>query len=368
MNVIFVTAAYALEPSGGGVQRCTREYLTLLRAAGCDVTLKEYEIDRRPVTRLRRFLVPRPYADLIHPGVAEEVAEAAIQAKADWILFNQTEAGALAPQLRSAKTAGIRLGLLSHGTDSADFLHNLRITADGIATMVRRNSGALWLGRQLIAEMNFHRHCDLVFCLSETDRQLAQWLGGTCVHVLPRAVESTPLRWQPVAGRIGMVSTLNHGPNLEGLELFCRAIPPSAPAEFRLRLVGRPPEIGRALASRFPFVDYLGGLSDTELAAEACTWCGFANPIFCYPRGSSTKLAVPLSWRLPVVTTRAGARGYEWDESLVPLCETPDDFAAAAIHLANPDQARAAYPAHAALADRSPTISKIAETVRTALT
>jgi len=48
---------------------------------------------------------------------------------------------------------------------------------------------------------------------------------------------------------------------------------------------------------------------------------------------------VPLSWRLPLATTRAGARGYVWDENLVPLAETPADLAQLARQLSDPAQA-----------------------------
>jgi hypothetical protein len=142
-----------------------------------------------------------------------------------------------------------------------------------------------------------------------------------------------------VPGRLGTVSTLDHGPNLEGIERTAAAFDATGRPEVRLRLVGRPTTAGEALARRFRCLDYLGPLDDAAFAAEAATWCAFLNPIHCFARGSSTKLAVPLAWELPVVTTRAGARGYRWDESLVPLHEDAAAFAAAALRAADPAEA-----------------------------
>lgn len=363
--VVFVTADYTLRSPGGGVQRCTHEYLSVVRAAGFDVSVSAYAIDRRPLTRIQRLLFRRPYRNLIPDHFHREVAQAVQSTGARWVLFNQTESAPLVRPLAHLKQRGVRFALLSHGADSSDFLHNVRIRGGASAAGASSNE-AMWLGRQLFAEMEHHRQFDLVFCLSETDRQLAQWLGAPVVRVLPRVVENTPLPWRPVSGRIGIVATLDHGPNIEGIELLCATLA-RAPGHIRLRVIGRPPETGRRLAERFPFVDYLGPLSDADLEAEACTWCAFANPIFCYPRGCSTKLAVPLSWRLPIVTSRAGARGYAWDETLVPLFDTPDAMAVEARRVADPATARTLRDQVAVLSSRCPTTATLADTVRRAL-
>ena len=55
------------------------------------------------------------------------------------------------------------------------------------------------------------------------------------------------------------------------------------------------------------------------------------HPIFAYARGRSTKVGVVLGWGLPLVTTRAGIRGYVWDETLQPLFNTPAELARAAL-------------------------------------
>jgi len=366
-QAIFVSAAYALQPEGGGVQRCTREYLALLAAAGWQTHPVAYSADRRPWTRLRRRCAPEPYRNIIPPSFAQTVAEAVRARGAGWVFFNQIEAGPLIPVLAPLREAGVRFALLSHGVDSSDYLHEARIRATMQTSRPISRRDIRWLGAQLFAELEHHRHCDVVFCLSETDRQLEQWLGGRAVYVLPRIVDDAPLPWQPVAGRLGAVGTLVHAPNYEGLVLFCQALAAQPVGPIRLRLIGRPVEPGRRLATQFPFLEYLGPLSDAEFAAEARSWCAFVNPIFCFARGCSTKLAVPLSWRLPIATTRAGARGYVWDENLVPLVETPTDLAQLARQLSDPAQAARQRRAIDVLAAQSPRLVDLAAVVRAAL-
>jgi len=114
-------------------------------------------------------------------------------------------------------------------------------------------------------------------------------------------------------------------------------------------------------------VEYLGGLSDAELTQEAKTWCAFVNPLFCYPRGCSTKLAVPLEWRIPLATTRAGARGYVWDEALIPLVESPEELADLAQRLGNLAIAGIQRAAVVALAEKSPRPADLADLVKSTL-
>lgn len=355
---LFVSAAYALSDAPGGVQRCTREYLDTVQAAGLAVESLTYGIDRRPLTRLRRKLRRRPYADLIAPAFVDEVAAVIRSRKPRWVLFNQIEAAQMAPALADLRGDATHFALLSHGVDSSDYLHTVRVMSPG-----RERPHAPWLGRQILAEMEMHRHLDVVLCLSETDRVFHQWLGARSVQLVPRIVTSDPLPWHPVPGRIGTIGTLDHAPNLEGITLLCHAIQASG-APLHLRLIGRPESRGRDLAARFSCLEYLGGLTDAAFKAEAATWGAFVNPIFCYARGCSTKLAVPLGWHLPVASTRAGARGYRWDDSIVPLAEDPRELVALAVRLASASDARAAA---AALARQSPRLADVAAIVRSAL-
>ena len=359
-TAVFVTSANAMEPDGGGVQRCTREYLSLARAAGWTVHPVVYDFDRRPLTRLRRLLAPRPFRNLIPPDTLARTTALVRETGASWVFLNEVEAGPLARPLADIlRPSGIRLAILSHGADSTDFIHQARTRATVLGLERIHDKDALKLGRQLAVELEMHSAVDAVFCLSELDREVARWLGAPRVTVIPRAVEPAPLDWKPVAGRLGTVSTLVHAPNVEGIEATAAAIDASGCSDVRFRLVGGPPEAGNKLASRYRCIDYLGPLDEAAFAKEASTWCAFLNPIHCFARGCSTKLAVPLGWQIPIATTRAGARGYVWDESLVPLWDGPEAFAAGALALADPAAAAALRPGVQQLAARSPSIGAL---------
>ena len=366
-KALFSSASYALTPGGGGVQRCTREYLDVARLAGFEVELLPYDVDQSLGTKLRRRLFRRPYHDFLPKRAYSDCLRAFETSDAGWLFLNQVEPGPLAADLASRLPSDVRVAMLSHGLDSSDFLHYARFRGDRNG---RRPGGAWeswWLGRQLFEEMRQHRTYDVTFCLSETDQWIARWLGARDVVLLPRAVDFAPLEWKPVEGRVGHVATLVHAPNLEGLELLCREIGRQGAGQLRLRLIGSPRAKGEELAARHGFVDYLGPLSDEEMEKEAATWCCFTNPIFCYARGCSTKLAVPLGWRIPVVSSRAGARGYRWDEMLSPLADTPAELARETLRLADLAQAMEAKALCSRLADASPDMASVAERFREAL-
>lgn len=359
-TAVFVTSANAMEPDGGGVQRCTREYLSLARAAGWTVHPVVYDFDRRPLTRLRRLLAPRPFQNLIPPDTLARTTACVRDTGAGWVFLNEVEAGPLArPLAEILRPHGVRLAILSHGADSTDFIHQARTRAAARGLERIRDRDALKLGRVLAGELEMHSAVDAVFCLSELDREVARWLGAPRVTVIPRVVDPAPLDWKPVAGRLGTVSTLVHAPNVEGIMATAASIDASGRKDVRFRLVGGPREAGLNLANRYRCIDYLGPLDEAAFATEASTWCAFLNPIHCFARGCSTKLAVPLGWQIPVATTRAGARGYVWDESLVPLWDGPEAFAAGALELADPVAAAALRPGVQQLSARSPSIGDL---------
>ncbi len=349
---LFVSHASSLQPAGGGVQRCTREYAAVLTAAGYKLTYVSYVNDRVWLRRLRKKLFPQPYQYQLPPSFAGECAAKADQIGARWIFLNHGDTAPIAATLAARYPGKYRFALLSHGLDSTDYLHEIRIRAARIGA--RQTN---WLGKQLFAEMSQRRHLDVVFCLSPTDLGIEKWLGAKRVRMVPRIIADQPLALAPVSGRIGTVSTLDHPPNHEGIVLFAAAL--QRHPGVTLRLVGGPRDFGETLARRFAHLTYLGPLGDAPLAAEAATWACFVNPLFCYPRGASTKLALPLSWRLPIATTRAGARGYRWNEELVRLAETPEELAGQAANLANLDGFPRASEASRQIAAASPTLEEI---------
>jgi hypothetical protein len=224
------------------------------------------------------------------------------------------------------------------------------------------------LGEQLLVEAASRPAFDHVFTLAPFEAEIERWLGARQVTWLPQRVSAAPLPWAPVPGRAGFVGTLDHPPTVEALRLFLPELARRQDPPVRLRLVGGPAARGAEWAARFPCVDYLGPLDDAALEAEAATWTSYPQPLFCHARGASTKLATALGWRVPVVTTPAGARGYRWRAGGPVLAATAAEIADHVARLAHDDAARAAARAAlAAAAYTCPTLQEAADRLNAAL-
>ncbi|MFL5240824.1 MAG: glycosyltransferase [Gemmataceae bacterium] len=350
----------------GGVQICTQEYLATLRAAGFAVTTLDYEPDRRLRARLRRVLQPRPYANRLPPDLEDRIVNA-VNEKTAYVFLNQVDLAPLAENLKKRLGGRAKLVLLSHGLESVDHLHFLR--ARGLAGPFQkaRPADLMNLARRLVAECNHRLHLDHVLCLSSFEAEIERWLGARQVQWLPRTISGTPLDWRPKGTFIGYVGTLDHAPNTEGLVLFLRALEGVRPPCLRVRVIGSPRKAAEQIANRYPFVDYLGPLTDSELREEAAGWNGFVHPLFCYARGCSTKLAVALGWQIPVLTTSPGCRGYIWQEGRLALGETPEELAALAVRMLDDETAQKAFHDVQRVVQTSPTLDEVAARVRNAL-
>lgn len=321
ITALFVSIAGALEAGGGGVQWCSREYHATFKAAGINLHDFSFAPDRSLRARLLRRWRPRPFDIFDYPGLAIRVLSAARQAKAKFLLLNNTAACALAPALRGLDPS-VRLIFLSHGAEITDVVNNL-LLAPG--SLPRHHQDPAWIGRLLTAELVQRAALDAAIVISMPDRETERWLGTKRQLYLPRQVLLLPLQPARVLGRIGCVATLDHGPNRHGLELLAAAL--SRYPKIELRIVGGPEPAGRDLASRHPSIHYCGRLDEPALETEAASWRAFVNPIFCPARGASTKVATALGWGLPVLTTPDGARGYMWSENALPLAASPEELA-----------------------------------------
>ena len=357
LPAVFVSSATALKETKGGVQQYTRELLLLLEAAGFALRKLPYNVDRRPTTRLRRRFLPRPYLNRIPAELTGQIASMAEEIKAPIIFLNQGDLSPVAERLHMVSgPRSPRIVLLSHGLESVDYLH---ATADD--DRVGESLKAVTLGRQLLAEKRHRSYIDIVLCMSVFEAEIERWLGAKRVEWLPRLISpSEPLEWNPSGDRIGCVGTWDHPPTLAGMAQFLRAFQPLSGRRARFRLVGGPPASGRFIADQFSCVDYLGPLPDTELRAEAASWSCFVNPIFTFSRGASTKLAVALGWSLPVVTTAAGARGYEWNDGKLSMSDDSETLAQLAFSLLMPAAAKEAARQVRRVADSSPSLNDLA--------
>lgn len=345
---LFVSNSRFLEAGGGGVQWCTREFLDTLRCGGFNCIEHAYQVDARPQARLRRKWSPQPFADLHAPSLATAIIERAREPEVAVIFLNNSEALALAPRLR-ALAPELRLVFLSHGVEITDEVNQLRLSPDQLPRHRRRPR---WLGELLSHEISVRKAIDGTLCISKEDLLFEAWLGAPASCFIPRTIPDDRLDRHPVRGRIGTVSTLNHIPNLDGISQLATVL---ESARVRLRVVGGPESVGRQLESRYAAIEYAGRLDDTALREEAATWSAFVNPVFCQARGASTKVATALGWGLPVLTTHQGARGYCWDEEVLPLANCASALAEMARKFADEPESERGTSAAASIACLAPT-------------
>lgn len=361
MNAIFVTAESAVNDASGGVQVYTRELLRVLNHANLKLTIVKHGPDMRLPVRFRRRLFSKPYDFRVPPDVCANTLAAQEATDSTLILLNGVDLAALAESIvTTSRQKDTKIILFSYGLKSVDFLHARRAKGQLNARSARA------LGEMIFAEALQRPFIDHVFCLSEDEAEIERWLGARQVQWLPRTVEQqNALNWQPSGNRLGCVSTLDHPPNREGLELFLREFEGlSIPQMPRFRLVGGPRSAGDELAARFRAVDYLGPLDDAALRAEAATWNAFVHPLFCYACGCSTKLAVALSWQLPIVTTPPGVRGYSWREGQIPMAESPEALARLSVTMMQEAIGLETRQAVQKVVATSPTVEQIAAQVR----
>jgi hypothetical protein len=329
-KALFLTHSNLLRPGGGGNEICTREYHDVLTAAGFDLLAVTYSTERSLKRRLRNKLSPSSYPDLIPADYWSLVLREARGASPVVIFCNFCSFLPHAATLRRiADEVGARVVLLSHGLESVDDVHRMRIAHTAYGRGQFRLVSTAHLSREMQQEARGLPLFDHVFCLAEFEVGICRWLGARSVSWWPRTFPVGPqVAWKPTGGRIGIIGTLDHPPNLEGAHLFCQAAAKLPHIPFRLRLVTRSEKVASDLAARYSFVDFVGSLDD-ELALhdEVGTWSTFLHPIFCYAMGCSTKIAVGLSWGLPVLTTPAGLRGYRFSEALPPTALSPVDMA-----------------------------------------
>lgn len=296
----------------GGVQLCSQEFLKIIRLASDSLDYQEVSITRRLLWRLRRRLKLGSYL-LYHPEEARvELSKKAHNERYTHIFINRPELLLLAPLLKELFPES-QVILMSFGNQSGDDLYELAGKGG------RRNKGlsrliARWqIGQDIGVESWFrHRYIDAVCAMSKEEEVIERWLGAKNTVVLPRLIDVNPLTWQPKPRRVGFVGTLNHTPNSVALKSICEELSNRQRKEgIELRVVGRPEALGYELAKKYKFVSYLGSLNDSELKEEVSTWNLFFNPVFWLSCGASMKLGQAISWGIPFLTTRSGARGYE---------------------------------------------------------
>jgi glycosyltransferase involved in cell wall biosynthesis len=361
---LFVSAESYLAKKSGGVQMCTQEYWQLLTKAGFDLKPVPYSPNQDLLSRIKRRVYPQPYHNRLPNNLLEIVLEAVKIHQPQHIFLNLVDVAPLAIELRQQLGPDIQLIMLSHGLESTDIFHGLRTRDEGAPFKSTTNRDRRFLGESLVEECKHRQNLDKILCLSAFDAEIERWLGAKSVIWVPRIIPAQKLEWQPRGNRFGFVGTIDHIPNREGLILFLEALQSKAPQGTSVRLIGGPESVAQTIADRFPIVEYLGRLSDEDLFDEAATWNAFVHPLFCYARGCSTKLAMPLGWEIPVVTTTPGHRGYQWSLGTLQVADTPEELANLALSLLDPQKAQIAQQECAKIANSALKLEALADRMR----
>lgn len=356
---LVVAQAGAVKGSGGGVQLAMRDYTRTLECVGFKVCTLTYESNRAIVARVRTRLRGSLVQQEAPPTLLSRILQEAARLNPALICFAFNVFPKISGEITKRIPTVPQL-MLSQGVESLDYFLSLRLGFRGCPI----RSSARRLGAGFLDEAAQRCAVDGVLTLSPLEVEVERWLGARRALWLPRTIPESPLNFKPVDGRVGCVSTLDHPPNHDGLNRLFGELAKMFSGDFRFRLVGHPRHMGVALAEKFSFVDYLGGLDDEGLRREAATWCCFVHPLWVYAKGCSTKLAIGLGWGLPVATTVCGARGYRWDEKVIRLAETPKELAIEVLAKCSIDR----YSQHQEQAKKivqlAPTIGEIGDSVR----
>jgi glycosyltransferase involved in cell wall biosynthesis len=326
-NAIFLTHYGSLRSEiTGGVQLCSQEFHQVL------VDIQEIELQDYYVPYTKNIF-QRAMAKLGLENYYAFDIEKESPALLSYIEANHIEIVFInmATAVRFAKPVKKRFGntvkviLLSHGNHSGDFLHLITKPIDK-QPFYRRIMNRIRLGMLLATEAEYRvKWLDAVVTISETEKQIENWFGARRVAFLPRKLYKDFLHHEPVIGRIGFVGRLDHPPNLQGVTILLEELSRNN-RDLEFRLVGAPPKYGDQIRNDFPFVNYLGELSDKDLEKEVATWSFFLNPVWWYSTGASTKLARAISWGLPIITTTAGMRGYQWEQGSLLVADSPGEM------------------------------------------
>jgi len=327
-KAIFLTHRQALYSEiTGGVQLCSQEFHHLLEEVE-ELELEDYYV---PSTRniFQRGMIRLGLENYSMYDVAKDTPSLLEHIEKNHIgivFINMASLVRYARPVRDAFGGRVKIVLLSHGNHSGDFLHLITKPVKAPSAL-KRGLQKIRLGWLIATEATHRvRYLDGVITLSETERQIENWFGARRSVFLPRRLYTEFLEHVPIPGRVGFVGRLDHPPNLQGMSILLDQVRRMDHSRIKVRLVGAPTSYGRDLQERYPFIEYLGELSDADLEKEVASWSLLLNPVWWYSTGASTKLARAISWGVPIVSTPAGMRGYEWKEGALLMADTPEEM------------------------------------------
>ena len=310
----------------GGVQLCSQEFHSIIQNID-DISLEDYYIPytKNLFQRLQIKCGMENYSVFDIKNEAPALLDYITKQDIGIVFINMATPVRFAKPIRQKFGDEVKIILLSHGNHSCDFLHLITKPVSR-PSLLRKWMNKIRLGRLIATEAEYRvKWLDGVVVLSETEKQIENWFGAKRTSFLPRKLYKDFLQRVPVPGRIGFVGRLDHPPNFQGIIILLTELS-SQHHDLQFRLVGAPPAYGMKIKQQFPFIEYLGELSDQDLEKEVATWAFFLNPVWWYSTGASTKLARAISWGLPIITTTAGMRGYEWEKGSMLIAESPAEM------------------------------------------
>ncbi len=366
-KAIFLTHPQLLRSEiTGGVQLCSQEFHHIIENIS-ELSLTDYYVPytRNIMQRVMMKLGMENYSMYDVKKDAPALLAYVEKENIEIVFLNMASVVRYAKPLKERFGDKVKVIMLSHGNHSGDFLHLITKPMTKQSS-IRRALNKIRLG-WLIATEAIHRvsYLDGVVTLSETEKQIENWFGGKRVEFLPRRLYADFLPYAPVAGRVGFVGRLDHPPNLQGVSILFDALQKMDHSKLEIRIVGAPDNYGQQLQSKYPFIKYLGELPDKTLEEEIKTWAVLLNPVWWYSTGASTKLARAISWGVPIISTTAGMRGYEWKQGSLIVADTPEEMARQLIINA-PDPEKVQYWAEQTriIANNGPEIESLGNQIR----
>jgi glycosyltransferase involved in cell wall biosynthesis len=367
-KAIFLTHPHLLHSEiTGGVQLCSQEFHHIIENIS-EISLADYYVPytRNIMQRVMMKLGMENYSMYDVKKDAPALLAYVEKENIEIVFLNMASVVRYAKPLKERFGDKVKVIMLSHGNHSGDFLHLITKPLNKQSAL-RRALNKIRLG-WLIATEAIYRvsYLDGVVTLSETEKQIENWFGGKRVEFLPRRLYADFLPYAPVAGRVGFVGRLDHPPNLQGVSILFDALQKMDHSKLEIRIVGAPDNYGQQLQRKYPFIKYLGELPDKTLEEEIKTWAVLLNPVWWYSTGASTKLARAISWGVPIISTTAGMRGYEWKQGSLIVADTPEEMARQLIINA-PDAEKVQYWAAQTriIANNGPEIESLGNQIRT---
>src|SRR6187402_945867 len=214
--VLFITDKIFVDYTiPGGVQICTAEFIKYLQAANFKVNVFKVTPSPTIISRIKAKLGLEAYELYNVNSWLDAVVNTINTENIKFVFFNQLNLSYWTIKIKGRVGADVKFIGLSHGNESGDYLHDITKTPHTSFLQTWR------LGKLIIKEKTmFSKLLDGVITISDNETYIDQWLGAQNILFLPRILEPSFINWQPEPNTIGFVGTLNHLPNIAGIELL----------------------------------------------------------------------------------------------------------------------------------------------------